>query len=55
MILKIENSVQCQTDRVEINVHEFERLTEQSIMMLRQVFINVTYNRRLSVLNASMK
>ena len=41
--------------RAKINFHEFEWLTEQSIMMLGQVFIIVTYNRRLSVLNASMK
>ena len=33
---------------------EFKELTEQSIMMLGQVFNNITYNRRLSVLNALM-
>ena len=34
---------------------EFKDLTEQSIMMLGQVLNNITYNRRLSVLNAFMK
>ena len=45
---KIEDSTQCKTDRVEIE------LTEQSIMMLGQVFNNITYNRRVSVLIALM-
>ena len=52
---KIEDSTQCKTDRVEIDLGEFKELTEQSIMMLGQVFNNITYNRRLSVLNALMK
>ena len=52
---KIENSTQCKTDRVEIDLFEFKELTEQSIMMLGQVFNNITYNRCLSVLNALMK
>ena len=53
---KIEDSTQYKTDRVEIDLGEFkEELTEQSIMMLGQVFNNITYNRRLSVLNALMK
>ena len=45
---KIEDSTQCKTDRVEIE------LTEQSIKMLGQVFNNITYNRRVSVLIALM-
>ena len=52
---KIEGSTQCKTDRIEIDLCEFKELTEQSIMMLGQVFNNITYNRRLSVLNALMK
>ena len=52
---KIEDSTQCKTDRVEIDLGEFKELTEQSIMMLGQVFNNITYNRCLSVLNALMK
>ena len=52
---KIEDSTQCKTDRVEIDLGEFKELTEQSIMMLGQVFNNITYNRRLSVLSALMK
>ena len=44
------NSTQCKTDSVEINLVEFKELTEQSILMLGQVFNNITYNRRLSVL-----
>ena len=52
---KIEDSTQFKTDRVEIDLCEFKELTEQSIMMLGQVFNNITYNRRLSVLNALMK
>ena len=47
---KIEDSTQCKTDSVEINLVEFKELTEQSILMLGQVFNNITYNRRLSVL-----
>ena len=39
---KIEDSTQCKTDRVEIDLHEFKKLTEQSIMMLGQVFHNLT-------------
>ena len=34
---KIEDSTQCKTDRVEIDLGEFKGLTEQSIMMLGQV------------------
>ena len=49
---KIEDSTQCRTDRVEIDLCEFKELTEQSITMLGQVFNNITYNRRLSVPNA---
>ena len=52
---KIEDSTQCKTDRVEIDLGEFKELIEQSIMMLGQVFNNITYNRRLSFLNALMK
>ena len=52
---KIEDSTQCKIDRVEINLCEFKELIEQSIMMLGQVFNNIMYNRRLSVLNALMK
>ena len=52
---KIKDSTQCKTDRVEIDLCQFKELTEQSIIMLGQVFNNVTYNRRLSVLNALMK
>ena len=52
---KIEDSTQCRTDRVKIDLCEFKELTEQSITMLGQVFNNIKYNRRLSVLNALMK
>ena len=52
---KTEDSIQCKTDRIEIDVCEFKELTEQSITMLGQVFNNITYNRLLSVLNALMK
>ena len=52
---KIEDSTQGKTDRVEIDLCEFKELTEQPIAMLQQVFNNITYNKRLSVLNASMK
>ena len=52
---KIKDSTQCKTDRVEIDLCKFKELTKQSIIMLGQVFNNVTYNRRLSVLNALMK
>ena len=49
-------STQYKTDRVEIDLGEFkDELAEQSIMMLGQVFNNITYNRRLSVLSALMK
>ena len=51
----IENSTQCKTDRVKIDLCEFKELTEQSVMMLGQVFNNVTYDRRSSVLKALMK
>ena len=37
-MLKIEDSTQCKTERVEIDLCEFKELTEQSIMMLGQVF-----------------
>ena len=52
---KIEDSTQCRTDRVKIDLCEFKELTKQSITMLGQVFNNIKYNRRLSVLNALMK
>ena len=52
---KIEDSTQCKTDRVDTDLGEFEELTEQSIMMLGQVFNNITYHSRLSVLNVLMK
>ena len=52
---KIEDSTQCKTDRIEIDLCQFKELTEQSIIMFGQVFDNVTYNRHLSVLNAFMK
>ena len=52
---KIKDSTQCKTYKVEIDLCQFKELTEQSIIMLGQVFNNVTYNRRLSVLNALMK
>ena len=39
---KIEDSTQCKTDRFEIDFHEFKKLTEQSIIMLGQVFHNIT-------------
>ena len=32
--LNIENSTQCKTDRVKIDLCEFKELTEQSVMML---------------------
>ena len=44
--LKIEDSTQLKSDRVEIDLCEFKELTKQSIMMLGQVFNNITYNRR---------
>ena len=50
-----KDSTQHKTDRVEIDLGEFKHFTEQSIMMLGQVFNNIRYNRRLSVLNALMK
>ena len=34
---KYEDSTQCKTGRVEINLYEFKELTEQSIMMLGKV------------------
>ena len=52
---KIEDSTQCKTDRVKIDLYEFKELTKWSIMMLGQVFNDITYNRSLSVLNALMK
>ena len=52
---KIKDSTQCKTDTVEIDLCKFKELTKQSIIMLGQVFNNVTYNRRISVLNALMK
>ena len=52
---KIEDSTPCKTDRIEIDLCEFKELTEQSIMMLGQMFNNITYNRRLSVLNTLME
>ena len=52
---KTEDSTHSRTDRVEIDLCEFKEFTEQSITMLGQVFNNITYNRRLSVLNALMK
>ena len=52
---KTKYSTQCKTDRVEIDLSEFKEPTEQPITMLWQVFNNMTYNRRLSVLNALMK
>ena len=52
---KIEDSTQYKTERVEIDLGEFKELTVQSIMMLGQVFNNLTYYRRLSVLNVLMK
>ena len=33
----------------------YKELTKQSIIVLGQVFNNIMYNRRLSVLTASMK
>ena len=51
---KIEDSTQFRTDRVEIDLCEFKKLSEQSIAMLGQVFNKITYNKRLSVLNALM-
>ena len=47
---KIEDSTQCKTDRVEIDLCEFKELTEQSITTLRQMFNNITYNGSLPVL-----
>ena len=52
---KTEHSTQCKTDRVDTDLGEFKELTEQSIMMLGQVFNNITYNSRLSLLNVLMK
>ena len=52
---KIEDFTLCKTNRVEIDLCEFKELPEQSIMMLWQVFNKITYNRDLSLLNASMK
>ena len=52
---KIEDSTQCKTDRVDTDLGEFKELTEQSIVMLGQVFNNITYHRRLSLLNVLMK
>ena len=44
--LKIEVSTQLKTDTVEIDLCKFKELTKQSIMMLGQVFNDITYNRR---------
>ena len=52
---KIKDSTQCKTDRVKIGFQKFEKLTEQSITMLEKVLNNITYDRRLSVLEALMK
>ena len=42
------------TDRTEIDLCEFNEFTAKSITILGQVFNNITYNRRLSALNALM-
>ena len=52
---KIEESFHYKTDRLEIDLYEVKELTEQSITMLGQEVNNITYNRRLSVLNTLMK
>ena len=52
---KIEDSTQRKTVRIGIDLCKFKELTEKSITMLGQVFNNITYNRRLFVLNALMK
>ena len=52
---EIEDSTPCKTDRVETDLREFKEFAEQSVMMFGQLFNNITYNRRLSVLNALMK
>ena len=52
---KIEDSAQCKTDTVEIDLYEFKELTKQYITMFRQVFNDITCNGRLSVLNEIMK
>ena len=52
---KIEESFQYKTVRLEIDLYEVKELTEQSITMLGQEVNNITYNRRLSVLNTLMK
>ena len=52
---KIEDSTQWKTDRVEIDLCKFKGLTEQSIMMLGEVFNDITHNRHLSVFKALMK
>ena len=48
---KFEDSTQCKTDRVEIDLWEFKKFAEQSITMLGQMFNIITHNRRLSALN----
>ena len=43
------DSTQCKTDRVEIDLCGFKELTEQSIMILGQVFINITHNLFINI------
>lgn len=50
----MEDSTQCQTDWVEIDLCELKELTEQSVILLGKVFNNMPCNRRLSVLKALM-
>ena len=47
---KFEDSTQCKTDRVEIDLWEFKEFAEQSITMLGQMFNIITHNRHLSAL-----
>ena len=43
----MEDSTQCQTDWVEIDLCELKELTEQSVILLAKVFNNMPCNRRL--------
>ena len=52
---KIEEAIQSINNRIEIDLYDFNELTEKSITVLGQAFNNIMYNRRLSVLTALVK
>ena len=55
MYQKIEEATTSHSDKVEFDLQEFREWTEQSVILLGQVFNNINYNRRLLVLCALMK